>query len=53
MDTIGQILPALPERVHRTDTMKLVIAQKMTGNGGQAGDQIMLGLEKVKEKILR
>ena len=33
--------------------MKLVIAQKMTGNGGQAGDQIMLGLEKVMEKILR
>ena len=30
--------------------MKLVIAQKMTGNGGQAGDQIMLGLEKVMEK---
>jgi len=25
----------------------------MTGNGGQAGDQIMLGLEKVTEKILR
>jgi hypothetical protein len=22
----------------------------MTGNGGQAGDQIMLGLEKVMEK---
>lgn len=32
--------------------MKLVIAQKMTGNGGQAGDQILMGLEKVMDKIL-
>ncbi|MEK9722618.1 MAG: Hpt domain-containing protein [Rhodospirillaceae bacterium] len=28
------------------DAMKLVIAQKMKGNGGQAGDQILLGLKK-------
>ena len=39
-------------RVH-IDAMKLVIAQKMKGNGGKAGDQILLGLDKVAEKVLR
>jgi hypothetical protein len=39
-------------RVH-IDAMKLVIGQKMKGNGGKAGDQILLGLEKVGEKLLR
>lgn len=39
-------------RVH-IDAMKLVIAQKMTGNGGKAGDQILIGLDKVAEKVLR
>ncbi len=39
-------------RVH-IDAMKLVIAQKMKGNGGKAGDQILIGLEKIMEKLLR
>ena len=51
VDTVGDAEVNAIE-VH-IGAMKLVIAQKMTGNGGQAGDQIMLGLEKVMEKILR
>ena len=39
-------------RVH-IDALKLVIAQKMKGPGGKTGDQIMFGLEKVMEKLLR
>jgi len=39
-------------KVH-IDAIKLVIAQKMRGNGGKAGDQILIGLEKVMEKLLR
>ena len=39
-------------RVH-IDAMKLVVAQKMKGHGGKAGDQILFGLEKVMEKLLR
>lgn len=50
LETVGE-----PEvnaiRVH-IDAMKLVIAQKMKGNGGKAGDQIMFGLEKIMEKLL-
>ncbi len=38
-------------RVH-IDDMKLVIGQKMKGDGGKAGDQILLGLEKVAEKLV-
>ena len=48
VDTVGDAEVNAIE-VH-IGAMKLVIAQKMTGNGGQAGDQIMLGLEKVMEK---
>ena len=51
VDTVGDAEVNVGE-VH-IGAMKLVIAQKMTGNGGEAGDQIMLGLEKVMEKILR
>ncbi len=39
-------------RVH-IDAMKLVIAQKIKGDGGKAGDQILFGLEKVAEKLLK
>jgi len=39
-------------KVH-IDAMKLVVAQKMKGNGGKASDQILIGLEKVMEKLLR
>jgi chemotaxis protein histidine kinase CheA len=39
-------------RVH-IDAIKLVVAQRMKGHGGKAGDQIMIGLEKVMEKLLR
>jgi len=38
-------------RVH-IDAIKLVIAQKVKGDGGKAGEQIMVGLEKVVQKIL-
>lgn len=34
------------------DAMKMVIAQDMKGDGGEAGDQILDGLEKVMEKVL-
>ncbi|MEK9722435.1 MAG: Hpt domain-containing protein [Rhodospirillaceae bacterium] len=39
-------------RVH-IDAMKLVVSQRMKGHGGKAGDQILMGLEKVMEKLLR
>jgi len=38
-------------RVH-IDAIKLVISQRITGDGGKIGDQIMAGLEKVVQKIL-
>ncbi len=36
-------------RLH-LDAMKLVIAQRMTGDGGQAGDALLVGLQQVAEK---
>jgi len=50
LDTVGPAeIDAI--RVH-IDAMKLVIAQKMRGDGGKVGDQILIGLEKVMQKVL-
>ena len=50
MDTIGNA-EVEAVRVH-IDAMKLVIAQRMKGSGGKAGEQILAGLEKVVAKVL-
>jgi len=50
IDTVGDAeVDAV--RVH-IDAIKLVIAQQIKGNGGKAGDQILIGLEKVVQKIV-
>ena len=38
-------------RVH-IDAMKLVINNKISGNGGSEGEEILTGLKKVSEKVL-
>jgi len=50
IDTVGE--PEI-EAIHvHIEAMKLVVAQKMKGDGGKAGDQIVIGLQKVMEKVL-